>query len=220
MNVHMESSWKKVLEEEFTKDYFTLLTTKVREAYLTTTVFPPPKLLFNAFSHCSFEKVSVVILGQDPYHNIGQAHGLAFSVPNGTPTPPSLVNIYKELAADVGKPIPQSGNLEHWADQGVLLLNTTLTVRAHEAFSHQGFGWEQFTDAVITTISTQKDHVVFLLWGAPAIKKRGLIDEQKHLVLTAPHPSPLSAYRGFFGSKHFSQTNSYLKQHGLPEIIW
>lgn len=216
----MESSWKEALQPEFTKDYFTTLTSKVREAYLTTTVFPPPKLLFNAFSHCPFNQVSVVILGQDPYHNIGQAHGLAFSVPDGIAIPPSLVNIYKELATDVGKPIPQTGNLEHWANQGILLLNTTLSVRAHEAFSHQGFGWEQFTDAVITTISSKKEHVVFLLWGAPAIKKRGLIDETKHLVLTAPHPSPLSAYRGFFGCKHFSQTNSYLKQHGLPEITW
>lgn len=162
----------------------------------------------------------MVILGQDPYHNVGQAHGLAFSVPDGIPIPPSLVNIYKELASDLQKPIPQTGNLEHWANQGVLLLNTTLTVKAHEAFSHQAFGWEQFTDAVITTISEQKEQVVFLLWGAPAVKKRGLIDETKHLVLTAPHPSPLSAYRGFFGCQHFSKTNRYLTEHGKPEIIW
>jgi uracil-DNA glycosylase len=220
MNVQMESSWKTALTSEFEKEYFTSLTTKVREAYLTTTVFPPPKLLFNAFSHCPFNQVSVVILGQDPYHNIGQAHGLAFSVPEGVAIPPSLVNIYKELGTDIGKPIPQTGNLEQWANQGVLLLNTTLTVRAHEAGSHHGLGWEQFTDAVIKTISEQKEHIVFLLWGAPAIKKQELIDTTKHLILTAPHPSPLSAYRGFFGCKHFSQTNTYLQQYGRREIIW
>lgn len=220
MNVQLEPSWKNVLAPEFTKGYFSALTKQVREAYLTTTVFPPPKLIFNAFQHCPFDRVSVVILGQDPYHNLGQAHGLAFSVPDDMYVPPSLVNIYKELASDLQKPIPPTGNLEHWADQGVLLLNTTLTVCAHEAFSHQGFGWEQFTDAVITTISEQKEQVVFLLWGGPAIKKRALIDETKHLVLTAPHPSPLSAYRGFFGCKHFSKTNDYLKEHGRPEIIW
>lgn len=220
MDIKIEDSWKTALAGEFEKDYFKSLTTMVHGAYLTTTVFPPSPLVFNALQHCPFNQVSVVILGQDPYHNVGQAHGLAFSVPDGIQIPPSLSNIYKELASDLQKPIPQTGNLEHWADQGVLLLNTTLTVRAHEAFSHQGFGWEQFTDAVITSISEQKEHVVFLLWGAPAIKKRVLIDETKHLVLTAPHPSPLSAYRGFFGCQHFSKTNRYLTEHGKAEIIW
>lgn len=220
MIIEMEPSWKSILATEFTKDYYLSLTKQLREAYLTTTVFPPIKQVFNAFSHCPFNQVSVVILGQDPYHNMGQAHGLAFSVPDGIPIPPSLSNIYKELATDVQKPIPQSGNLEHWADQGVLLLNTTLTVRAHEAFSHRDFGWEQLTDAVITAVSQQKEHVVFLLWGTHAIKKQGLVDETKHLVLTAPHPSPLSAYRGFFGCRHFSKTNKYLAHHNRPEIIW
>jgi uracil-DNA glycosylase len=220
MDIKIEDSWKNVLADEFEKDYFKSLTTKMREAYLTTIVFPPTKQVFNAFNLCPLEKVSVVILGQDPYHNVGQAQGLAFSVPNGVPIPPSLGNIYKELASDVDKPIPQSGNLERWADQGILLLNTTLTVRAHQAFSHRNFGWEHFTNAVIMSISEQKEHVVFLLWGAPAIKKRSLVDETKHLVLTAPHPSPLSSYRGFFGCRHFSKTNRYLTQHNRPEIIW
>lgn len=220
MNAHLESSWKELLAEEFAKGYFKQLTTVVTHEYTKTTVYPPQELIFNAFAHCSFNKLSVVILGQDPYHNTDQAHGLAFSVPNNIPIPPSLMNIYKELAADLNLPIRKTGNLESWADQGVLLLNTTLTVRAHRAFSHKDFGWEQFTDAVITTISKQKEQVVFLLWGAPAIKKRILVDETKHLVLTAPHPSPLSAYRGFFGCRHFSKTNDYLRRHNRPEIIW
>ncbi|MBY0538102.1 uracil-DNA glycosylase [Patescibacteria group bacterium] len=220
MDIKIEDSWKKMLAPEFTKEYFQSLTLKVDEAYLTTTVFPPSPLVFNALQHCPFNQVSVVILGQDPYHNTGQAHGLAFSVPDGTAIPPSLLNIYRELASDLDQPIPQSGNLERWADQGVLLLNTTLTVKAHKAFSHHDFGWERFTDAVITAVSEQKENVVFLLWGAPAIKKRTLIDETKHAVLTAPHPSPLSAYRGFFGCRHFSKTNDYLRAHNKPEIIW
>jgi uracil-DNA glycosylase len=220
MDIKLEDSWKAALANEFKKDYFTALTSKVRAEYLSTQVFPPPKLVFNAFTLTPFETVRVVILGQDPYHNVGQAHGLAFSVPDSIAVPPSLANIYKELATDIGIEKPTSGNLEHWAKQGVLLLNTSLSVRAHEAFSHQGLGWEQFTDAVIEAISEQKEHVVFLLWGNPAIKKRTLIDETKHLVLTAPHPSPLSAYRGFFGCKHFSKTNTYLQQHGRPTIIW
>ena len=187
---------------------------------MTTTSYPPQSLIFNAFNLCPLEKITVVILGQDPYHNAEQAHGLAFSVPDGVPTPPSLVNIYKELTLDLQRPVAQLGNLEHWADQGVFLLNTTLTVRAHEPGSHHGLGWEQFTDTVIKTISEHKEHVVFLLWGAHAIKKATLIDGHRHLILTAPHPSPLSAYRGFFGCKHFSKTNSYLRQHQLAEIIW
>ncbi len=220
MNITLEDSWKNVLADELKKDYFTSLVTKIDSEYVTTNVFPPEQLIFNAFLLCSFTNVRVVILGQDPYHNDGQAHGLAFSVPNGVAIPPSLKNIYKELISDVGLTNPTSGNLEHWAEQGVLLLNTSLSVRAHEAFSHQGLGWEQFTDAVIQAISTHKKHVVFLLWGAPAIKKRVLIDETKHLVLTAPHPSPLSAYRGFLGCRHFSKTNVYLHEHNRAEIIW
>ena len=216
----MEQSWKEKLGPEFEKDYFKNLALSVREEYLTTTVFPPPKLVFNAFQQCPFDEVRVVILGQDPYHNEGQAHGLAFSVPDGLPIPPSLQNIYKELGTDLNIPKPSSGNLERWAKQGVFLLNTTLTVRAHVAGSHHGLGWDTFTDAVISLISEQKANVVFLLWGAPAIAKTRLIDQSNHLVLTAPHPSPLSAYRGFLGCRHFSKTNEYLKQHGQREIIW
>lgn len=220
MDVEIEDSWKKVLNEEFEKDYFQKLSKKVRDAYTSKTVYPPPKLVFNAFAHCPFEKVKVVILGQDPYHGPGQAMGLSFSVPGGVKTPPSLQNIYKEIAADIGKDIPNNGNLEHWAKQGVLLLNATLTVEAGQAGSHQGLGWEEFTDTVIQKLSDEKEHIVFMLWGNYAKKKGATIDRSKHLVLEAAHPSPLSAYNGFFGCKHFSKANKYLKDNNLPQIEW
>ena len=220
MNVDIETSWKKVLADEFKAEYFKDLSTKVREEYLTQTVCPPPKSVFNAFDHYHFDDVIVVILGQDPYHGAGQAMGLSFSVPDGVRTPPSLQNIYKEIKDDLGIKVPVSGNLERWADQGVLLLNSTLTVRAGSAGSHQGLGWEQFTDAVIQKISDQKEHVVFILWGNYAKAKGVTIDTKKHLVLTAPHPSPFSAYNGFFGCKHFSKCNEYLKEHGQKPIEW
>lgn len=220
MDVRIETSWKVVLQEEFNKPYFSALTDFVKQEYQTKTIFPPSKDIFKAFDLCPFDRVKVVVLGQDPYHGPGQAHGLCFSVNPEVPTPPSLVNIYKEIHADLGKPIPAHGNLEHWAKQGVLLLNATLTVVAHNAGSHQRKGWEEFTDAVIRIISDQKEHVVFLLWGAFAQSKSVLIDSSKHLILKAPHPSPLSAHRGFLGCKHFSQTNEYLKSVGLSEIDW
>lgn len=220
MNVPLEPSWKKALAAEFEKSYFIELTTKVRDAYLSGDVFPPAKLIFNSLELCPFDSVRVVILGQDPYHGPGQAHGLSFSVPEGVRLPPSLKNIYKEIASDLGKDTPDSGNLEHWAKQGVLLLNATLTVESGKPTSHQGWGWEQFTDTIIKTISDQKEHVVFLLWGNYARAKKSLIDSSKHLVLEAPHPSPFSAHTGFFGSKPFSQTNTYLEQHNLPPIDW
>lgn len=220
MNVKIESSWEKVLKDEFSKDYFKELSGKVREAYLSGPVYPPPKLVFNAFELCPFDKVKVVILGQDPYHGPGQAHGLSFSVPNGIPTPPSLQNIYKEIKDDIGTDVPPSGNLERWAEQGVLLLNASLTVLPAQPNSHQGLGWETFTDAVIKTVSEQKEHVVFMLWGSFARSKAALIDWDKHLILEAPHPSPLSVHRGFFGCKHFSQANNYLKEHQLEPINW
>jgi uracil-DNA glycosylase len=220
MSVQIEPSWKKVLQEEFEKDYFKRLSETVRKAYLSDSVFPPPKLVFNAFEHCTFDAVKVVILGQDPYHNPRQAHGLSFSVPNGVKPPPSLQNIYKEIATDIGTDIPQSGNLERWAEQGVLLLNATLTVEQNKPGSHQGLGWELFTDAVIKKISEEKEHVVFLLWGKYAQDKGKSIDTHKHLVLTAAHPSPFSAHNGFFGCKHFSKTNAYLSEHGIEPIVW
>jgi len=218
--IKLEPSWKEALKDEFEKPYFKELSEFVRGEYLSAKVFPPPKFIFHAFELCPFDKVSVVILGQDPYHGDGQAHGLSFSVPENVGMPPSLQNIYKEMVNDVGGAMPTHGNLEHWAKQGVLLLNATLTVRAHTAGSHQGKGWEQFTDAVIRTLSEKKEHLVFLLWGNYAKKKSELIDWEKHLVLEAAHPSPFSAYNGFFGCKHFSQTNSYLKKHGKEEIRW
>lgn len=220
MNVDIEPSWANKLQEEFDKDYFVSLTAFVRSAYLSNAVHPKHVDLFNAFNLCPFEKVRVVILGQDPYHGIGQAHGLSFSVRKGVSIPPSLKNIFKEIASDVGTLIPTSGNLEHWAEQGVLLLNATLTVESGLPASHQGQGWETFTDAVIKKISDEKEQVVFLLWGKYAQAKASLINSKKHLILTAPHPSPFSAYTGFFGSKHFSQTNAYLKKHGHKPIIW
>jgi uracil-DNA glycosylase len=220
MPVQIEISWKKALAAEFERLYFKKLTERVKAAYLTTIIFPPPKEIFAAFTYCPLDNVRVVILGQDPYHGPGQAHGLAFSVADHVPLPPSLQNIYKEIAADVGTTPPHSGDLTHWANQGVLLLNSSLSVAAGLAASHKGWGWERFTDVVIKTVSEQREHVVFLLWGAFAISKRTLIDESRHLILTAPHPSPLSAYRGFIGCKHFSQTNIYLIDHGITPIVW
>lgn len=220
MNVVIEDSWKQALKDEFNQDYFQELSKKVKAAYLSDHVFPPPKLVFNAFALCPFDQVKVVILGQDPYHGRGQAHGLSFSVPDGTRIPPSLQNIYKEIKNDLGKDLPASGNLERWAKQGVLLLNATLTVFESKAGSHQGWGWEHFTDAVIKKVSEEKEGVVFMLWGRFAQNKSTLIDGSKHLILKAPHPSPLSAYNGWFGSKHFSQANDYLKAHGQEPIDW
>ena len=220
MNVRIDESWQKLLQPEFEKPYFARLTEFVRRAYATSTVYPAGRNIFNAFDRTPFEAVKVVILGQDPYHGPGQAHGLSFSVPDGVRIPPSLVNIYKEIAAETGQPIPASGNLERWARQGVLLLNATLTVEAGKAASHQGQGWEEFTDAVIRTISERAEHVVFMLWGAPAQRKGRFIDRSRHLVLASPHPSPLSAYRGFFGNGHFVRANEYLAAWGKAPIAW
>jgi len=220
MDVKIESGWKANLKNEFEKEYFNQLIGFVREEYNIHRIYPPGKLIFNAFDQCPFDQLKVVILGQDPYHGPGQAHGLCFSVNDGIPFPPSLKNIFKELKEDVGKEIPRSGDLTDWAKQGVLLLNATLTVRAHQAGSHQKKGWEEFTDAAIQTASDQKEHLVFLLWGNYAISKRRLIDENKHLVLTSVHPSPLSASRGFFGNKHFSKANDFLQKHSLQPIHW
>ena len=220
MEVKIEPSWKKILKTEFEKDYFFQLSKNIRDRYVSGLVFPPPKLIFNAFFHCPFEKVKVVIIGQDPYHGAGQAMGLSFSVPDGVKIPPSLQNIYKEINDDLDIEIKESGNLERWARQGVLLLNATLTVEAGKAGSHQRLGWEEFTDAVIQKISDEKEHVVFLLWGRYAQEKGKSIDTDKHLVLTAAHPSPFSAHNGFFGCKHFSQTNKYLNECNLEKISW
>lgn len=220
MNVQIEESWKEALMPEFSKDYFIRLTDFVRKEYHETTVYPPGKLIFNAFNLCPFDKVKVVIIGQDPYHGPGQAHGLCFSVNDGIQPPPSLVNIFKEINNDLGKPIQQSGNLTRWAEQGVLLLNATLTVRAHQAGSHQRRGWEEFTDAVIRKLAEEKSNLVFILWGAYAQKKGAFIDRSKHLVLTSVHPSPLSAHSGFFGNHHFSLANDYLVKNGKTAIDW
>jgi len=220
MSVKIEPSWHERLQEEFEQPYFQALTLFVKEEVKQHTIYPPGKLIFNAFEKCPFEQVKVVIIGQDPYHGPGQANGLSFSVNDGMRIPPSLVNIFKEIHNDLGKPIPKSGNLERWAEQGVLMLNATLTVRASSPGSHQKKGWETFTDAVIKTVSREKENVVFLLWGAYAQKKGQIIDTERHLVLTSPHPSPFSADRGFFGSKHFSQCNAYLEQKGLTPIEW
>ena len=216
----MEPSWKERLKEEFDKPYFEELITFVREEYRTHTVYPPGPLIFNAFAHCPFDRVKVVILGQDPYHEPGQAHGLCFSVQDGTPFPPSLVNIFKEIQNELETPIPVSGNLQRWADQGVLLLNATLTVRAHQAGSHQKRGWETFTDAVIRCLAEERSHIVYLLLGSFAQKKGEVIDASRNLVLKSAHPSPLSAYRGFFGNGHFSQANDYLMTTGQTPIEW
>lgn len=219
-DIKIEPSWKEALKDEFEKPYFKELTEFVRGEYLSAKVFPPPKFIFHAFELCPFDRVRVVILGQDPYHGDGQAHGLCFSVPEKIEMPPSLKNIYIELVSEFGGKVPKHGNLEHWAKQGVLLLNATLTVRAHTAGSHQGKGWETVTDAAIKTLSDKKEHLVFLLWGNYAKKKSEMIDWEKHLVLEAAHPSPFSAPTGFFGCKHFSQTNAYLKKHGIMPIKW
>ena len=220
MDVKIDASWKKVLQDEFEKPYFAQLTNFVREEYKTKKIFPPGNMIFSAFDHCPFDKVKVVIIGQDPYHNDGQAHGLCFSVNTGVDFPPSLINIFKEIERDLGKPIPTTGNLVRWADQGVLLLNATLTVQAHSAGSHQGRGWETFTDAVIRKVAEEKEHVVFMLWGNYAQQKGAVVDGQKHLVLKSVHPSPLSAYRGFIGCGHFSAANEYLTSKGLSPINW
>ena len=220
MEVRIEESWREVLQPEFDKPYFELLTSFVRQAYQTKQCFPPAKLIFNAFDSCPFDKVRVVIIGQDPYHDVGQAQGLCFSVPDGIAVPPSLQNIYKELESDLGIVPPKSGNLQHWAEQGVLLLNATLTVEAHRPGSHQNKGWEELTDAAIAALNARREHLVFMLWGAYAKRKGQVIDTKKHLVLTAPHPSPLSAYQGFFGCKHFSKANEYLTRHGMQPINW
>ncbi len=218
--VKIAESWKGKLVNEFEKEYFLQLTQFVRDEYQHQTVYPPGKEIFRAFDCCSFEDVKVVIIGQDPYHGAGQANGLCFSVRDGIRQPPSLQNIFKEIHKDLGKPIPPSGDLERWARQGVLLLNATLTVRASSPGSHQNKGWEIFTDDAIKTISDEKTNVVFLLWGAYAQKKGEVIDRSKHLVLMSAHPSPFSADRGFFGCKHFSKANEYLKSKGLKEIDW
>ncbi len=220
MDVKIASSWKSHLSAEFGKPYFLQLIEFVKSEYQQNTVYPPGKEIFKAFDSCDFEHVKVVIIGQDPYHGPGQANGLCFSVRDGVRMPPSLVNIFKEIHKDMGKPIPASGDLERWARQGVLLLNATLTVRASTPGSHQNKGWETFTDAVIKSISDQKENLVFLLWGAYAQKKGEVIDRNKHLVLMSAHPSPFSADRGFFGCRHFSKTNAYLKSKGLEEINW
>jgi uracil-DNA glycosylase len=219
-DVKIESSWKEKLASEFEKPYFSNLVGFVKHEYATQTIYPKGNKIFNAFDKTSFDAVKVVILGQDPYHEPGQAHGLCFSVNEGIPLPPSLQNIYKELNDDLGVSIPASGNLERWAGQGVLLLNATLTVQAHQAGSHQNRGWEAFTDAVIHTIAEEKNHVVFILWGAYAQRKGAFINPEKHLILKSAHPSPLSVYRGFFGSKPFSKTNNYLIQTGQTPVNW
>ena len=220
MDVAIEAGWKSVLKEEFDKEYFNNLAQFVKEEYQKTTVYPPAGLIFNAFNLCPFSEVRTVIIGQDPYHGPGQAHGLCFSVRDGVSFPPSLINIFKEIELDLGISRPASGNLERWARQGVLLLNATLTVRAHLAGSHQKKGWEQFTDSVISILNREKSNLVFLLWGAYAQKKGENIDRNRHLVLESVHPSPLSASRGFFGNKHFSKCNNYLAENGKIPIDW
>ena len=221
MNVKIEESWRQHIGNEFEKQYFIDLVKFVRYEYATTTCYPPGKLIFNAFNLCPFDKVKVVIIGQDPYHEPGQAHGLSFSVCDGVPFPPSLQNIFKEIEQDLGMPIPMTGNLTRWAEQGVLLLNATLTVRAHQAASHQRRGWEEFTDAAIKALNADRDNLVFILWGGYARSKAPLIDSSRHLILQSVHPSPLSANRGgWFGNHHFSRANAYLVEHGQEAIVW
>lgn len=221
MNVKIDNSWREHIGAEFEKPYFSALTDFVRHEYITTTCYPPGSLIFNAFNLCPFDRVKVVIIGQDPYHEPGQAQGLSFSVPEGVPFPPSLQNIFKEIQLDLGKPMPPTGDLTRWAEQGVLLLNATLTVRAHQAASHQRHGWEQFTDAAIRALNAERENLVFILWGGYARSKAQLIDRSRHLVLESVHPSPLSANRGgWFGNHHFSQCNAYLREHGEQEIDW
>ena len=216
----ISNDWLEPLKFEFTKDYYKNLFQKVREEYEKYLVFPPADDIFNAFHLTPLHEVKVVIIGQDPYHNVGQAHGLCFSVKPEVDVPPSLVNIYKEMQDDIGAFIPNNGYLVKWAKQGILMLNTVLTVRAHQANSHRGMGWEEFTDAAIRVLNEQERPIVFILWGAPAQRKKSMLNNPNHLILEAPHPSPLSAYRGFFGSKPFSRTNLFLKEHGLAEIDW
>lgn len=221
MNVKIDNSWREHIGAEFEKPYFSALTDFVRHEYTTTTCYPPGSLIFNAFNLCPFDRVKVVIIGQDPYHEPGQAQGLSFSVPEGVPFPPSLQNIFKEIQLDLGKPMPPTGDLTRWAEQGVLLLNATLTVRAHQAASHQRHGWELFTDAAIRALNAERENLVFILWGGYARSKAQLIDRSRHLVLESIHPSPLSANRGgWFGNHHFSQCNAYLREHGEQEIDW
>ncbi|MCG8323581.1 MAG: uracil-DNA glycosylase [Cytophagales bacterium] len=220
MDVRIEASWREKLKEEFERPYFNELVEFVKSEYSRYKVYPPGQEIFSAFDHCPFTNVKVVIIGQDPYHGPGQANGLCFSVHDNIKKPPSLVNIFQEINQDLGKPIPESGNLERWADQGVLLLNATLTVRAASPGSHQDKGWETFTDAVIKKVSDEKENVVFILWGAYAQKKGSIIAPSKHCILKSPHPSPYSADRGFFGNRHFSKTNDFLKQQGLKSIEW
>ncbi len=220
MEIKIDKSWSEKLKQEFEKEYFQELTSFVKEEYLSKTVYPLPKNLFRAFNLCPFNKTKVVIIGQDPYHGPKQAHGLCFSVQEGTKNPPSLKNIFKEIESDLGVTMSDSGDLSNWAKQGVLLLNATFSVLAGHASSHQNKGWEEFSDAVIKTISDKKENVVFLLWGAYAGSKADLINANKHLILKAPHPSPLSSYRGFFGCKHFSKANEYLKETKQTEIDW
>lgn len=221
MNVKIDNSWREHIGAEFEKPYFSALTDFVRHEYTTTTCYPPGSLIFNAFNLCPFDRVKVVIIGQDPYHEPGQAQGLSFSVPEGVSFPPSLQNIFKEIQLDLGKPMPPTGDLTRWAEQGVLLLNATLTVRAHQAASHQRHGWELFTDAAIRALNAERENLVFILWGGYARSKAQLIDRSRHLVLESVHPSPLSANRGgWFGNHHFSQCNAYLREHGEQEIDW
>lgn len=221
MNVNIEESWKQHIGAEFEKQYFADLTNFVRQEYSQYTCYPPGRLIFNAFNLCPFDKVKVVIIGQDPYHEPMQAHGLSFSVNDGVPFPPSLQNIFKEISDDLGTPMPRSGDLTRWAEQGVLLLNATLTVRAHQAASHQRKGWEVFTDAAIKALNADRDNLVFILWGGYARSKASLIDASRHLVLQSVHPSPLSANRGgWFGNHHFSLCNRYLEAHGMAPIAW
>lgn len=220
MDVKIEASWKEHLQDQFSMPYFKALTDFVRQEYATTRVFPPAKLIFNAFDHCSFNRVEVVIVGQDPYHQPGQANGLSFSVNDGVRVPPSLVNIYKEISNEFDTPIPTSGNLVRWSEQGVLLLNATLTVRANQPGSHQNRGWEIFTDAVIDKLAKERRHLVFMLWGSYAQRKGENIDENRHLVLKSPHPSPFSVHRGFFGNNHFIKANEYLQMHDKKAIEW
>lgn len=219
-NVQIEPSWQRLLQTEFDKPYFEQLIQFVKEEYAKGECFPPGRLIFNAFNLCPLSRLKVVLIGQDPYHEPGQAHGLCFSVNDGVAFPPSLRNIFEEIRTDIGTPVPGSGNLTRWAEQGVLLLNATLTVRAHQAGSHQKHGWEDFTDAVISAVSNETEHVVFILWGSYAQSKARLIDATKHCVLRSAHPSPLSAYRGFFGNHHFSLCNQYLQNNGIEPIKW
>ena len=220
MDVRIAQDWKEILSEEFSKPYFTELVEFVRAEYAAGEVFPKGRDIFRAFDKCPFDKLKVVIIGQDPYHGVGQANGLCFSVGEGVPFPPSLQNIFKEVNTDTGAPIPASGNLDRWAEQGVLLLNAVLTVRAHQAASHAGRGWEQFTDAVVRAIATRKQGVVYMLWGSYAQRKGAIADPNNNLILKSVHPSPLSSYRGFFGCRHFSKANDYLASVGREQIVW